>query len=263
MIKYEKLSGVDIPVSTIGKLSVTPEGVAIGGIPGWKMLVDPKYKVSQNSGLRNRALPSNYVSSASALISEEFQNLELAFRSDAATMAAAPRGGFDINPSEWSIAGVVQAGAGARTASTSVVRSLINSADPDVGINLLISASGNIALDSKTPVSPFIYRITTENAPVTSGKGAAFYLLTFSTDLGLNLFVNGAPVASNSGDKRPLTPAFASSNNFCMFSDSVNNVGKIKFGMHCIFDVDLSKPENAGHRVLLTKFMMNKYSLSS
>src|SRR5690625_2178281 len=85
MIRFLKLYGVDLGASSLPQVLRTPEGQAMGAIPGWSILADPSYMDVSEGSIRNRALSNDQMPKtwgAGSLAASTFPNGQEAFLFD-------------------------------------------------------------------------------------------------------------------------------------------------------------------------------------
>lgn len=259
MIRYEQID-VSAP-SELGSLKITPEGVALGGIPGWVAFVDPAYPAPDGTGFRNRALPNNFLVNSAGYSDLAFANGEKAFASLSNAHATATPTSFDLDPSEFSFFAVLQKTQDTITTSSYVIRPVVTAGEGEVGLYVFSTSQGSVALNSNLPAPPYVYRMSLPNVLVSDGgSDAVLVMFTFSTERGLTGYVNGEEVARSEDDKRPLSPGFFEEGQFRLHQQSPNSPPLV-YGSQGFFNSDLSRPELAASRVKLEKFFKNKYGI--
>lgn len=161
----------------------------------------------------------------------------------------------DINVNEWSMFSVIfpqvsDAGAG----SSYIVRQdESNIPEEDVGICFYYTRTSLTSFGiARAPwtSSAFDLRLT---APLGDRATPSLLMATFSTDRGLALYDNGVLVESAPEDKRPLTET----GNPCSYFHQTRGF----FGSTGIVNNDLSRPELAGNRRAIERFLMDKYGI--
>lgn len=258
MIKYQRISGVKLGESTQSvKVITTPEGRAMGAIPGWSVFVDPAYASPDYA--RNRAVSSStpYFSGAIAF-SEIEGEPAFNFSNEQPGRLQAPIGG-EINKDRWSVF-FVTAGASGEGSSSSPRQEIVSPSDSEVeGLCLRIV----IASPPSWPVSIYEGAGRDDGQPrrldylgtELGGETPALIICTFSIEHGLAIWRDGEKVAEDSSDRRPLTAA-TGPGDYEMF-----RYRRGKQGMAGILNIDLSAPENTGHRRAIEKFLMSKYDI--
>ena len=262
MIKYEQLENISLNTSTLGKLTLTEEGKALGHIPGWKMLVDPAYRSNGTKGLRNRALPGNFLVGTEDIVDKTFQNGAAGFSSTSVGYSNAPLANFNINPTEWTYFGVLEASVVTNTSF--LARSIMGPGGDEVGLYIFITASGALAIDSKQPAPPYVYRLRSKDWVLGQSAGAKLLMITFSVEKGLKLYINGGLSAENTTDTQPLTASLVAAGAFRLFQQTPSDLeNPIVFGNQGFLDIDLSKTENIGYRKQIERFMKTKYGIAA
>ena len=254
MIKTIPLHGVSLSgangLPTVASAANDPASQAIGGIPGWKVFIDPSEGTA--SSLPNLARANSVFTPLTG--SFEYDDLgpglDTYLSDDWANAAdkrlTAPVG---INPTAWTFFYVLN------TTSVGVdgnrVLAKTNSGVPggSEGIEIRIDTSNGLRLIR-----------TTGTTLVASGAlvndTTVLIMATFSTRDGTSLRKNGAEIAANSADLNPLT-----------FEFGPQQWGMLRtpfgeFGMMGLLDIDLSWPENAGYRRALETYLINRYGIA-
>lgn len=255
MMRYQKLQGVNLDSSTtLPSINITPEGKAMGAVPGWQMLIDPDYMVS--GAPRNRALPNSITLTNMPIDLGSFPNGQASLHIDTyanGTTAITPQD-VAFNKDEWSVFAVVREDA-EQTSHTTLFRSITDAPSGLLSVRIGISSMGSgrqFSVWEGTTTRRLVY------PPEKPFAGRTVLLMvTFSIRDGLSIFTNGEKVASNPDDKRPL--------------DQGDGAGEWRFrstavtadvGMMGVLSIDLSQPENTGHRRAIEKFLMTKYGIS-
>lgn len=100
------------------------------------------------------------------------------------------------------------------------------------------------------------------NTPIRADlRGRTVYAVgTFSTDLGLRLYVDGVQAATNPSDVRPLThPNVGFLANTPNTGNSLPAYGQ--FGWQMVFRADLSAADYAGSRAIIDEIVMRRYGI--
>lgn len=264
MIRYEQ-TDLSIPNSELGTLQVTPEGRALGAIPGWALLVDPSYKAPTGYGYRNRALPKNFLLGPQAYEDRQFDNGAPAFSSNGFNSAGMASSDFALNPDEFSIFLVLKRRATSASVASYLVRPVTNPVEGETGLFIFAATNNAIALHDTTPAAPYNYRIPLAGAmgPLAGASDSVLCMFTFSTELGTAGYVNGIKVAGDPNDKRPLSPGMFEAGRLRFYQQTSTDVptGPVTYGMHGALNVDLSKPEHEGDRFRIEEFLKAKYAI--
>ncbi|MEG1203439.1 MAG: hypothetical protein RSD82_14850 [Comamonas sp.] len=258
MIRYEKLQGVKLPAVGGPSIVVTPEGKAMGHIPGWKALIDPSYLV--DTGTRNRALPSNILKGLDALTYGAFGG-NTAFTLPPRSRSNGPIARFDMNPSAWTWFCVVKnemVTPGGASYLLSPISSIVGGILPYI----VLRTAGQVSVASELPQVSTVYRVSADTAAL-SGSPASLIMVTFSTSEGIKMFKNGALVAENKADKNALTDGYQSGNLQVMPAGATRASGSLLLGLQGLLDIDLGAAENAGYRRIIERFILAKYSITA
>ncbi len=264
MIRYEQ-TGLSVPNSELGTLQVTPEGYALGAIPGWAMLVDPSYKAPTGNGYRNRALPRNFLLAPQAYEDRQFDNGAPAFSSNGFNSASMASSDFALNPDEFSIFLVLKRRATNAGVVSYLVRPVTNPVEGETGLLIFATSSNAIALHDKIPAAPFNYRIPLNGAmgPLAGASDSVLCMFTFSTELGTAGYINGRKVFSNPDDKTPLSPSMFEAGRLRFYHQTSTDVptGPVTYGMHGALSVDLSRKQHEADRYRIEEFLKTKYAI--
>lgn len=259
MIKYQRISGVRLDDSVgLPTIVRTPEGRAMGSIPGWRLLLDPAY-IDPEAALwaRNRAAPSSraniYGSGANDFIPiGEFPGSgQPAFvRNDDPVSLFRVFAPAAWNPYQWTMFAVTEP-----TGSVSAQRLAQNEVPGEAGaIAPYITISSNLKNftifeqdtgDTNTP------RLQTS----VSFDGPSLLMATFSTRDGLRQFKDGTQIAAEPSDTRPLTHGYGP-NEWTVFRNANGY-----WGMTGMLGIDLGAPEHIGYRRAVERFLMTKYQI--
>lgn len=254
MIKYQVLRGVSLPEATeLPTLNITPEGRAIGSVPGWQMLMDPG-RVA-NSLPRNRVVASEYLRPYATWAAYEysaFPNGAPSLDLEPGEQRLYPDKGF--NPDAWSLFVVVNVFAGDPGSRA------IAYAHPDYRGD---TPFPRIALNSEaTSVNVFeggaTVRVGYTPPGGFMGAGPGLLMFTFSTREGLRIFHNGAAVAHKPEDTRPFASGFAAGQ-WYLFDTAWTG----QAGMAGLLSIDLGWPEHAGYRRAIERFLTDKYGIAA
>lgn len=258
MIRYQKLQGVSVDSgSSLPSIHITPEGKAMGAVPGWQMLIDPDYMVS--GAPRNRALPNSITLSNRHIGLGSFPNGQASLHIDTPTDGAATITPQDVafNKDEWSVFVVIRDDA-EQTSDTTLFRSITDAPRGSLSVRIGIGSTGVVGGDRSLTVweGSTTARLSYVPEKIFAGR-TVLHMVTFSIRDGLAMFSNGEKVASKPSDKRPLDQGDSAGEWRFRATNVVADVG-----MMGVLSVDLSQPENTGHRRAIEKFLMAKYGIS-
>lgn len=254
MINYKKLPGKLAPQGAPG-IVTTPEGLAMGHIPGWAMLIDPGYLHGPRD-LINRALPRNLATNpANDIPIDAFANGQPAVR-PVTGQAMRVNTDVSINPDMWSIftvARYVENNTGAKGL-------LINSSSEQSGViapQIGFSQGGSNAIiwENSMSTAGQPQRLNVE-VGLAARTQPALIMFTFSVREGLRTFVDGVQVGAAPDDKRPLKLGYQAGEwEMFRFLRSL-------WGMTGLLNIGLGWPEHAGYRHAIERFLMTKYGLA-
>lgn len=259
MIKYQKIQGVKLSEATsLPNIVRTPEGVAMGAVPGWAVLLDPAYVSISDNTVLNRA--RGVVSSAdNTLTFNDLPSGHPAFFAGITGGSSSPiniDGTADINPSAWTVIYV-----GRPQENDSFIPRICI---PKSGASEVMSLNIGLAADTRSTniyensinVGGQPIRLSYEPSNNFSERDSATLLMyTFSEDRGLAIFDGGEKVAEDISDTRPLD--FGTAAGEWGFGISLNGW----HGLYGLLNIDLGAPENTGHRRSIEKFLMDKYDI--
>lgn len=267
MLRYQRINGVRLEnTNGLPTIQRTPEGAAMGAVPGWVDLIDPDYMNVDEGWVRNRAAArSKYPNVATPAVVSQFPNGASAFQmlsgqtlrieSDAVAPA--------IDPTQWSVFTVcmpqpIDGGSGVD--SVCVLRGQDNN-------HSLIGLRVDFTRDFGRPTIRTYnqYGIGVQNPARLSYNGLNIYTLsepalvmfTGSTRDGLRIFVNGEEVAAAPSDKRPLEIGYEGGENQRAYFRGARGL----FGMTGALSIDLGWAEHAGYRRAIEAFLMGKYQI--
>ena len=253
MIRYQKLHGVNVgAASALPAVPISPEGQAMGAVPGWKLFLDPAHMV--NGAPRNRALPNNVTSLVfGEMALSEFDNGSPAFQFNE-TVGIQPN--LPIHNSAWTMFSVVKmADVEIAGLPSEMAISLELGEEPE----LCVRHGFNVYQTAMTFYEgPTISSRARYNYPQGEGNFRAQTLLamwTFSTRDGIRLYLNGKEV-DHKEDKRLFDRGYGAGE-WIMFRGFRGLAG-----MTGMLDIDLGWAEHTGHRRAIEKFLMNKYEIS-
>lgn len=266
MIKFQKITGVSLQDSSLPKITISPEGQAMGAVPGWACMFDPEYITIPSSPEENSALnrsSGRFVltgrgsSSSPEKVEEDGLPFIRAYGQDFLNML----GDRDVDPERWTVFAVIKNDPEDVTGSGRARNFIVLSEPGDTadGISLSVSYSnqtGNFIVyeyDDDVPNMP--QRISVEAGLL--DNELALVMATFSVENGIKAYVNGQLAGEEPDDKRPLTHGY-NADQYRFF-----RLFRGQYGMAGILSADLGSPENEGHRRAIEKFLMNKYSISA
>lgn len=266
MLKYIKLNGVNFENSQLEKVTITPEGSALGSIPNWQILSDIErtqiplssnvdQKVSLNRvtgkmmlGQRNGGTPPELITvSGNDYI--DVAGKFLYFEPD-----------VNINPDDWTVYSVIvptSAGSAPYNFMWAGEGSDFNEGELSLALGYS-QTSGSVFLREYGGLSQFnnagASRLTATAELVRDGNTPALVIASFSIERGVTLRVNGVEYR-NAADKRPLNAKLNSGEYRCYrnFSGLQGPCGMLS--------VDLAKTENTQYLKSLEGFMGSKYSV--
>lgn len=255
MLRYQKLTGVTLS-NTVGLPTIAPRPEDVmATIPGWVSLIDPDFVAADGKTVRNRALPRSHAVAVNASINtEDWGSGQRAFGRNGTTVSPSTYSTGAIDPTQFSFFMPIKR----YQALSSAQRMLCNRPSlvdvGDIAPHCEIGSGGQ-----QLWVRPFHWSGVTQAARMTVTHDftqPTLVMLTFSVARGLAVWANGSLIGENRDDKRPLTKAFGSGDWGSMWSTDM------LMGMHGVLNVDLSAPENAGHRRTIEGYLMQKYGIS-
>lgn len=257
MIKFQRISGVNLDAENLPVINITPEGEAMGAVPGWGVYVDPKTNPDGGQTVRNQAIRNGNATqdSGSRVVVLGDINGTPAFDHTSESgqfNVDLPVNG--INPEAWSVFFALSSGSGPNVQTIFAERPAVAAGD-GIGLNVALNAAGtNVLVYEGTGTGTGqISRFDTTS--VLSNGVPSLIMVTFSTSRGFALYKNGQLVNSDDSDKRPLTNS--------------QNANAVRHGFAArglqgdmgILNIDLGAPENTGHRRSIEKFLMDKYGI--
>lgn len=257
MIKYQKVSGVTLDSSSgLPSITSTPEGLAMGSVPGWAVFIDPDY--SDGTSVRNRAI-ANTVPALSDPADFTQINGQTAFNLTEVNPSQIESPGGDINPDRWTVFFVSSdTSEHPNTTRQHVVTPYVAASDVvclHISVVNTTSAVAVTIYENSERSAGQPYRLAHENSGLDSSD-PSLIMCTFSIERGLSIFKNGEMVADEPNDLRPLNYG-TKGDEYAMMMYRL-----CKQGMAGILNTDLSAPENTGHRRAIEKFLMSKYGIS-
>src|SRR5690625_2098800 len=262
MIKIQTIKGLALD-ETGGSRHViqrTPEGRAMGHVPGWQVLLDPDYASASSLNARNRAKP-HAVGSI-----QTFGTLEPdpigSFASGATAFVASEERRIAVNtfpeidPQRWSLFSVIQPGPlfdGAGAAS--YIASYRGDQDGRLSLSVGWPRASRDSIRVYDRAGNFTARLVYQ-VDLTELTNPKLIIVTISIEHGLKMFDGGDLVAANADDTRPLDVVDPSTRT-SWFSN-----GHSSAGMSGILNIDLGAPENTAYRRSIEKFLMSKYAIT-
>lgn len=260
MIRYLKLRGVSLEAANgLPTISITPEGKAMGSIPGWKMLLDPAYPAG--TGLLNRARANDVLNTIDAALEPgdfgQFANGEIAYSMGNSITKRLPST-FAMNVDAWSAFFVLSIDrSGTASGGTELMRPEDRLSD-GIGPRITVRTNGQFAI------------IGTRDSNIRLDTGGNSFpddsvrvmMATFSVREGLRIFDNGKLVAENGNDRAPLDEQFTAGEFAFFRSRPSSGIESCLIGMTGILDIDLGWPEHAGYRRAIERFLMDKYGIN-
>lgn len=242
----------------------TPEGQAMGSIPGWEALIDPSYvNTTLKTALNRCKYKSNAVSDSSgaAVVVNigQFSNGQKAFdMSDTNQTRLNPNIPFPTD--NWSVVFVAKP----------IVKT---------GTNLNVVLTGNTYFSDAALVSPKIgFSLNTNSLYIAQGGAiqqegnyrlaytsptplsdeTAVYIVTGSSKNGLAIYKNGVKVASSTsqGSKAPLNNQIGAGEWHMLRG------ARGLFGYVGLLSIDLNDAVNKGFRDQINQFLMSKYGIA-
>lgn len=256
MIHYQRISGVTLEGSaSLPTIQRTPEGEAMGAVPGWNVLFDPSY--SDSGGVRNRAQPNN-----TAPVTEGAVQIGDIAGADAFDLVDEMRLGGEfnapLNPSAVTAFTVVES---LRTSPINRHYPFTPIAHQDEQLSPVfafatVSGQASIVVYEHSLVdNPGAPQRLNHRFDGLLDASPHLVMWTASSETGVSIWVDGQRVAHDANDTRPLE--FGTEEGALRSFVSARG----KFGMTGLLNIDLSAPENTGHRRAIEKFLMTKYGI--
>lgn len=259
MIRFQTTQGVNFPGATgLPTITRTPEGRAMGAVPGWAMLLDPSYGTEQ-AGLRNRAKRAAMAGHSAlgpsaislALASANMGGQDAVYIPDDGGARLQPNVAF--NPDAWTFFAVMKP-----RARPSSFLGMAWSVDGATGrapkIGLTADATRFQVWENTDPANSATRISYNAGSPLTGIP--RLFMATFSTREGMRLYLDGTEVARAPGANLPFSRG-AGAGQWEVFY-----AGRGWFGMTGLLDIDLGWAEHAGHRRAIAGFLRQKYGLS-
>lgn len=260
MIRYQRISGVTLKDPTgLPGIEITPEGQAMGAVPGWSVFLDPSYSQDDPPFIRNRAQPNGNdpLSLGEFEYGEINGNTAFLMTNEAGGAVHEPQKGA-IDPERWTVFFVCDDLV--QTEPTQIPRIIAPVDDGAGGIALNFgynSTSTGIIVYEEVQFAPGNPTRLRYDPPTRLflRESPSLIMATFSIERGINIFDGGELVESEPNDTRPLTVATgAGESRWLRFMRG-------KVGMCGLLNADLSAPENTGHRRSIERFLMDKYGI--
>lgn len=262
MIRFVKVDGVEAENSALPQVNITPEGQAMGAVPGWAVMLDPTY-IELPTGFSgetalNRASGRLVSATRDSTDPEKVEEDGLDFIRAYGDSYLQFLGDRDIDPERWSMVAVFKKDPD----STNRPRNFIVISEPgDTGEGISLSISHST---QSGRVIVYEYDENVENMPQRISADASLLdnelklvIVTFSVDNGLKIYVDGELLAEEPDDRRPLTHGFEAGEYRLM------RFFRGQWGMVGMLNTDLGAAENTGHRRAIEKFLMDNYSISA
>lgn len=247
MFHFLQIQGFSLPsTSPAPAVERTPEGRALGHIPGWRLLIDPDY-IDNGRALERKG---------GALTANENDPQE--------TTTLAGQTAFDLsegareiippqpfNPTEWSVfavarpqtSGVYQRIVAPRGPATITVPTVRFGYSSNGQTFTATEYNGGETTISYAPTQPYVGR-------------TVLSILTFSTRDGIRYFENGQIAQHNDQYKKALEGGYLADE--WVFFWGLRGAA----GMCGVLDIDLGWPEHAGYRRAIERFLMQKYGIA-
>lgn len=243
---------LDLPMPPAMPSKRTPEGIALGGIPGWEVFAGPEYL--RGGVPRNRARPkASMTGLGGAPVLATFSNGAAAFDNTVSPQRAFIPG-VAFPQSEWSAFAVLEP---AITGSTdkAFFRSLTDQTDAAglsirMGLNNSVSritmwrgaaASGNTFLEYAAPSGDFI--------------GRRMLVLFCGSERGASIFVDGVEVAQTAAPAQ-ITAGYQAG------AWKIQAISGTRVGQYGVLSIDLGRPQHRAYRERITAFYKAKYGIS-
>lgn len=266
MLNYQVIHGVNIPNATgLKAIKRTPEGAAMGGIPGWQVMIDPAYSKPSELAALNRAsgdqCPVTAISSMT--IGQMAGNPSFDLRSsDTSKRFFINPIGANVDPDRWTVFSVINyadKAAGGASGGQWIARAAeSNVIDGELILSVAVPRSGGSTFYVQEAGGGSAERVVGNMTPALIDRSTPTLLMaTFSVERGLTLYDNGRQIERNESDKRPLTHALEGSE-LRFFQE-----GYSEYGLSGVINNDLSAPENEGFRRAMERFLMQKYGITA
>lgn len=231
------------------------DGRALGGIPGWRMLIDPDY--ADFDRIENRVDLKRSLTPAAVWDEKNFSEFANGMPAFAVTSVFKRLPGtVDFNPKTWSIVLVASWEPSGAAGATDLLLPDNASESSGFGPRLTINVLGELAVYNS---DASVKRICLRDAFVDAR--AHFFIITFSTREGLKIFRDAELVAQNPNDKNKLNEKFlAGQYRFLNAKSGANSI--LKVGLYGVLDIDLGRSQHVGYRKRLESFVANKYGIS-
>ena len=251
MISYQEL--VVAGNGTGKKFIPTPEGVAMASIPNWVALADPNYISA--SGVKNRTQrDSNFTIVQGGINLGAFPNGEKSFNPTDAVISRllSP---VDFPKDEWSVFFVVKPVEKIIEPLNQAIITANNDMTADIkkyapSIRLLRDGTG-IGIYRTGALADQNRRLAYKSTDMLGVS--SLFIATFSKDLGLSIYRNGAKVAENTSDKNPINDQFG------LGSWSLLRGCRGDVGMIGVLGLDLNKAANTGYRKQIEEYLQSRY----
>lgn len=262
------VKGLKLNDPSFEKLERTPEGIAIGGLPGWEMLLDPDY--AETGWIRNRAKPNakfnlieaeNINTTEINLIQVNGANLlhshPVSKGGAGQYRAVSSDAKVSIDSKKWTVFCVIKPSAvsDALGYPTSIIRPETNGIPNSLYIGLnptngqLRIYNQSVADTSTASMAPYVAAQFPTNVAVDALK---VLVITFSEEKGFNAYENGVHL----GNVAAPAVTLDASGVFSVYRSS-----NAAWGLVGALNEDLSLPVNKVYMQKLTSFLMEKYGI--
>lgn len=252
MIYYNRLANA-IGQPGAKQLVITPEGEALGAIPGWNLLLDPEHMINPNT-IRNRARRGGQAVNNDTIVLSTFGNDTPAFAPVSDNLIRAP---FNSAPNSeaWSVFSVFQFSPSA--ALPRIFSPVTDTDEGDVALQIGFSANGdNLFVYSEGRSTGAVQRLSASVNLSTTGLTPNLFIFTGSTRDGLRIYRNGTVIAENPDDKRALNAAINPGEMECFRGT------RGLWGMTGLLDIDLGWAEHSAYRRRIEAIMATKYGIT-
>lgn len=255
MIRYTRVDGLQTGVASgLPAIQVSTDGQRIGSIPGWNTLLTPSHV--KNDEPRNRVVSNQYLPRAfsNPLTIGDFPNgapsfdMNITNRYDGTT---------DINKTAWTAFCVIRMRA-MESAANEFLRG--KSGFDTSGLR---SPRMGIAPSTESFVVWEEWNSTTVVASISTESfinRTALLMVTYSEGSGLRIYENGALGAT--AENYAGFEANDTAGTYQWLS-SFTSSRTADVGHTGLFDIDLSRPENAGHRRALENYLIELYGIDA
>lgn len=249
MITYQKVEGA---TAAADAKTFTPsaEGQAMAHIPGWQLLYDPSFTLSDK--LQNRCIKNRYDSLVAGVINKGLINSQTAFNpTDAANIRVNPN--LDFPRDNWSVVFVAKPSVKSISDINSIVTANTYKATAIVPCIAFTASTNSLKIYKGGALGDTEARLT-YLSPTPLANETAVYIITGSSKTGLAIYKNGILVANNS-NKDLFTEQYAAG------EWNILRGARGAFGYIGILAIDLNDPINKLFREQINTFLMQKYGV--